>query len=399
MYLLFTAYIAANICDIHRMETEPMWIWEQPGWPSLHHRAAVLSGRLAAVAQAIGRLQGRIAVLGEPDRDRAALTALMADVVQSSAIEGEKLDVDAVRSSLARRLGVDDPKRARADRAVEGVVEMTLDATRNAHEPLTAERLKSWQAALFPTGRSGLVEIRVGKWRDDAHGAMQVVSGPIGRNRVHYQAPPARRLDAEIARFLDWCDADSTDPQLLKAGLAHLWLVTLHPFDDGNGRVARAVGDLMLSRNDGEPYRYYSVSAQIQREREAYYEILERTQRDGLDVTPWLEWFLDCMGRAVARADQELDRVLVKALFWQRVAHVVLNERQVKAINRILDEFEQPVTNRKWAALTGTSSDTALRDLSALVAAGVLERANAGGRSAAYWLVGVPLPRSELPDS
>ena len=375
------------------MNNDPVWIWEQPGWPELRYDHAALAGRLAAVALAVGRLQGRVSTLADPDRDRAALAALTADVLQSSAIEGEKLDLDAVRSSLARRLGVEDAQRARTDRHVEGVVEMNLDATRNAGAPLTAERLKSWQAALFPTGRSGLSEILVGQWRRDTDGPMQVVSGPLGNYRVHYEAPPAERLDSEVKRFVDWCEAPSGEPQLLRAGLAHLWLATIHPFDDGNGRVARAIGDLMLSRNDKEPYRYYSVSAQIQYEHDAYYEILERTQRGGLDVTPWLEWFLDCLSRAVARADQELDHVLVKALFWQRVAHVALSERQIKALNRVLDEFDQPVSNRKWAALTKTSSDTALRDLRALVDAGVLERAG-GGRSAAYWLVGVPLPEA-----
>jgi Fic family protein len=377
------------------MGTAALWIWQQTAWPELHYDTAALAGRLADVAQAMGRLQGRIGVLAGPDRDRAALAALLADVVQSSAIEGEKLDLDAVRSSLARRLGVEDSGRARADRNVEGVVEMTLDATQNARAPLNAKRLQAWQAALFPTGRSGLAEIRVGQWRDDAHGEMQVVSGPIGKSRVHYVAPPAVRLEEEMQRFLEWCEADSTEPQLLRAGVAHLWLVTLHPFEDGNGRVARALGDLMLSRNDGEPYRYYSVSAQIERERDAYYDILEKTQRGGLDVTPWLQWFLDCLGHAVARADQELDRVVMKAMFWQRVAHVPLGERQKKALNRVLDEFDQPVTNRKWAALTKTSSDTALRDLNSLVAAGVMERADAGGRSVSYWLVGVPLPGGE----
>ena len=375
------------------MGNDAHWIWEQPGWPELGYRHGMLAGRLSSVAQAIGRLQGRVATLAGPDRDRAGLAALTSDVLQSSAIEGEKLDLGAVRSSLARRLGVEDAKRARTDRHVEGVVEMNLDATRNADAALTIKRLKSWQAALFPTGRSGLSEIRVGRWRNDADGPMQVVSGPIGKHRVHYEAPPADRLDSEMKRFTDWCEAPSGEPHLLRAGLAHLWLVTLHPFDDGNGRVARAVGDLMLSRNDREPYRYYSVSAQIERERDAYYEILERTQRGGLDVTPWLEWFLDCLSRAVARADKELDRVLVKALFWQRIAHVALSERQMRALNRVLDEFDQPISNRKWAALTRTSSDTALRDLRALVDAGVLERAG-GGRSAAYWLVGVPLPEA-----
>lgn len=372
-----------------------MWIWEQPGWPALRYDAGALAVPLAGAAQALGHLHGRVAALREGDRDRAALEALAADVLDSSAIEGERLDVEAVRSSLARRLGVDDGRGMRADRHVDGVVEMTLDATRNAAAPLTAQRLQAWQAALFPTGRSGLSEIRVGRWRDDADGPMQVVSGPIGRQRVHFEAPPAERLDAEIASFLDWCEAPTGDHALLKAGLAHLWFVTVHPFEDGNGRVARAVGDLMLSRLDGEPYRYYSVSAQIQAEREAYYRILERTQCDGLDVTPWLAWFLDCLARAVRRADSELDRVLAKAMFWQRMAHVPLSERQAKALNRILDGFDRPVTNRKWAALTRTSSDTALRDLRALVEAGVLERTDAGGRSAAYWLVGVPMPGAD----
>jgi Fic family protein len=380
------------------MSGEPRWIWERKGWPALRYDSAALAEPLSTAAQAIGRLQGRISTLGSVDRDRAALAALSADVVQSSAIEGERLDVDAVRSSLARRLGVEDGSRARVDRHVDGVVEMNLDATRHAAAPLTAARLKSWQAALFPTGRSGLSAIRVGQWRDDADGPMQVVSGPIGRYRVHYEAPPAKRIEAEVTRFLAWCEKPSDEPFLLRAGIAHLWLVTLHPFEDGNGRVARAVGDLMLSRNDGEPYRYYSVSAQLQREREAYYDMLERTQRGDLDVTSWLAWFLDCLARAVARADRELDRVLVKALFWQRVAHVPLSERQAHALNRMLEEFQQPVTNRKWSALTKTSSDTSLRDLRALVEAGVLERADAGGRSAAYWLVGVPMPSGDSAD-
>lgn len=369
-----------------------MWIWEQPGWPGLRYDPGALAAPLADAARAIGRLHGRVAALRGSDRDRAALSALMADVLESSAIEGERLDVEAVRSSLARRLGVDVGGAARPDRHVEGVVEMTLDATRNAAAPLTAARLQAWQAALFPTGRSGLSELRVGCWRDDADGPMQVVSGPIGRQKVHFEAPPAGRLDAEIAQLLAWCEAPKGSDPLLDAGLAHLWFVTLHPFDDGNGRVARAVGDLMLSRSDGEPYRYYSVSSQIQAERDDYYRILESTQRDGLDVTPWLAWFLGCLARSVRRADAELDRVLVKALFWQRMAHVPLSERQMKALNKVLDEFDRPVTNRKWAALTRTSSDTALRDLRALVDAGVLEPAGGGGRSTAYWLAGVPRP-------
>ncbi|MCE7033363.1 Fic family protein [Lysobacter sp. GX 14042] len=377
------------------MSTGSPWIWQQSGWPELTFDAAALALPLETVAQAIGRLHGRVGVLHDADRDRAALAGLMHDVIESSAIEGERLDVEAVRSSLARRLGVDMGGAARMDRHADGVVEMTLDATRNAGAPLTAKRLQAWQAALFPTGRSGLSEIRVGQWRDDGDGPTQVVSGPIGRQRVHFEAPPAAVLDGEVAKFLEWVEAPSGTPGILRAGLAHLWFVTLHPVDDGNGRVARAVGDLMLSRADGEPYRYYSLSAQIQAERNAYYDILERTQRGGLDVTAWLSWFLRCLLRAVRRSDAELDRVLAKVLFWQRVADVPLTGRQVKALNKVLDEFEQPVTNRKWAALTRTSSDTALRDLRALVEAGVLERADTGGRSSAYWLKGIPPPRAE----
>lgn len=368
----------------------PHWIWQHPDWPAFRYDAAALASPLAEAAHAIGRLHGRIEVLQAPDRDRAALAGLMGDVLKSSAIEGERLDVDAVRSSLARRLGVDAGGGSVADRHVEGVVAMHLDATEQAVAPLTARRLKAWQAALFPTGRSGLSAVRTGEWRDDHAGPMQVVSGPHGRQTVHYEAPPAQRLEAEVARFLDWFEGPSQESPLIRAGLAHFWFVTLHPFEDGNGRVSRAIGDMALSRHDGMPYRYYSVSAQIQAERNAYYDRLESSQRGDLDVTAWLAWFLDCLARAVQRSTRELERVLHKALFWQRVAAVPLSERQARALNKVIDEFEQPITNRKWAALTRVSSDTALRDLKALVAAGVLEPASGAGRSAAYWLKGVP---------
>lgn len=368
------------------------WIWESPDWPAFRYDAAQLAAPLAEAALAMGRLHGRIASMQSGDRDGAALAALMADVLQSSAIEGERLDVDAVRSSLARRLGVDVGGTARADRHVDGVVEMTLDATERATEPLTVERLQAWQAALFPTGRSGLSRISVGAWRDDRDGPMQVVSGPIGKQAVHFEAPPAPRLQPEVDHFLAWFEGDATTHPLIRAGLAHFWFVTLHPFEDGNGRVTRAISDLVLSRHDGLRYRYYSLSAQLLASRDDYYAMLERTQRGGMDVTPWLAWFLRVLCRAVQRSEAELERVLVKALFWQRMAAVPLTERQAKALNRILDEFGSPVTNRKWAALTKVSRDTALRDLQALVDAGVLERLPGRGRSTAYWPVGVPRP-------
>lgn len=372
-----------------------MWIWEAPGWPGFTYDARRIGTLLADVAGTVGHLHGRLAALESGERDQAALAALMGDVLESSAIEGERLDVDAVRSSLARRLGVDVGGVAKVDREVEGVVAMTLDATENAAAPLTASRLKAWQAALFPSGRSGLLDVRAGEWRDDRDGPMQVVSGPHGRQTVHFQAPPAARLEAEVPRFLAWFEGPGDEHALVQAGLAHLWFVTLHPFEDGNGRVARAIGDMALSRHDGQRYRYYSVSAQIQAERQDYYDILERTQRGGLDVTAWLEWFFGCVGRTVRQSEARLERTLQKALFWRRVAAVSLNERQIKALNKVIDEFEQPITNRKWAALTRVSSDTALRDIKALVEAGVLEPSGAGGRSAAYWLKGIPGPHRE----
>ena len=307
-------------------------------------------------------------------------------MVKTSEIEGEQLNVEFVRSSIARKLGVDIGALAPVDRHVEGVVEMVLDATANCDASVSRERLFGWHAALFPTGYSGLAMIKVGGWRDDANGPMQVVSGPIGRQRVYFEAPPADRLEAEISRFLDWLNGPASEPPLLKAGLGHLWFVTLHPFDDANGRIARAIGDLLLARADGSPQRLYSLSAQIQRERKAYYDILERTQKSSLDVTEWLAWFLDTLHRAVDQAKHTLDAVLAKARFWQRWATTPLNERQVKLLNKLLDGFDGKLTSSKWAAIAKCSPDTALRDINDLLALGVLRKSHAGGRSTSYVL-------------
>ena len=341
---------------------------------------------MAAVSQAQGLLLGRLADLGVSLRAEATLATLTDDVVKTSAIEGEQLDTASVRSSVARRLGVDIGALAPVDRHVEGVVEMVLDATANCQAPVTRERLFGWHAALFPTGYSGLAAIRVGRWRDDASGPMQVVSGPVGRQRVHFEAPPAVRLEAETRRFLQWVNGDTSQPPLLKAGLGHLWFVTLHPFDDGNGRIARALGDLLLARADGSPQRFYSVSAQIQRERAAYYDMLERSQRQSLEVTEWLVWFLAVIQRAVGQARHTLDAVLVKARYWQRWATLPLNERQVKLLNRLLDGFEGHLTSSKWATIARCSQDTALRDINDLLARGVLRKSDSGGRSTRYEL-------------
>ena len=364
-----------------------MYVWELDDWPRWRWDDRTLSVPLAEVSRAQGVLLGRLADLGLAARERASLAALTEDVVDSAAIEGERLDPASVRSSIARRLGVDIGALAPADRRVEGMVETILDATVRSAAPVTGERLKAWQAALFPTGRSGLSEVATGRWRDDVGGPMQVVSGPTTRPRVHFEAPPAERLDAEMDRFTTWIESDTPEPALLKAGLAHLWLVTVHPFDDGNGRVARAVGDLMLARADGSPSRFYSVSAQVQRERRAYYEILERTQKGDLDVTGWLAWFLEMLGRSVASAEASLDGTLAKARFWRRWSDGPFNARQAKLLNRLLDGSDGRLTSRRWASMAHCSPDTALRDINALVRLGVLRRGEAGGRSTWYELV------------
>jgi len=364
------------------------YIWQTSDWPGWRYDLAALARPLADVSRAQGLLMGRLADVGMALRDQASLSALTEDVVKTSEIEGEQLNVESVRSSIARRLGVDIGALAPVDRHIEGVVEMVLDATANCNAPVTRDRLFGWHAALFPTGYSGLVRINVGGWRDDASGPVQVVSGPLGRQRVHFEAPPAAKLKSEIKHFLTWANGASSEPLLIKAGLAHLWFVTLHPFDDGNGRIARAVGDLFLARADGSTQRFYSLSAQIQRERKTYYDILERTQKGSLDVTEWLAWFLNTLHRSVDQSQHTLDAVLAKAQFWQRWAMTPLNERQVKLLNRLLDGFEGKLTSSKWATLAKCSMDTALRDITELLALGVLKKSVAGGRSTSYELNG-----------
>ena len=380
---------AANWVFNRRMNYgENRYIWQADDWPNWRYDLSALTWPLTEVNRAQGLLLGRLADVGLALRDQASLAALTEDVVKTSEIEGEVLNVESVRSSIARRLGVDIGAVAPVDRHVEGVVEMVLDATSRASSPLTAERLFGWHAALFPTGYSGMNKIAIGQWRDDSDGPMQVVSGPVGRRKIHYQAPPADALPAETAKFLAWANEESDEPMLIKAGLAHLWFVTLHPFDDGNGRIARAVGDLFLARADGSPQRFYSLSAQIQRDRKDYYDVLERTQKGTLDVTDWLSWFLGTLARAIASAQTTLDAVLVKARFWQRWAGTPLNERQVKLLNRLLDGFEGKLTSSKWAAIAKCSPDTALRDITQLLELGVLKKSPGGGRSTGYELAG-----------
>ena len=363
-----------------------LYVWQHPDWPQWRYQAESLMPLLAQVHQSLGHLMGRMRDQGMPSQDHANLEALTTDVLKTSEIEGEQFDAATVRSSIARRLGVDVGALMPADRHVDGVVEMILDATSLHATPLTAERLVAWHAALFPTRRSGLASIRVGTWRDDAEGPMQVVSGPMHRRRVHYEAPPAQQLPAEIADFLMWFETYQEVDPLIKAGLAHLWFVTLHPFDDGNGRIARAIGDMALARADQSKQRFYSLSAQIQKERKDYYDLLEKTQKGNLEATEWLSWFLSCLLRALQEADQVLTRVLMKANFWRQWAGTPLSERQVKVLNRMLDGFDGKLSNKKWAAIGKCSSDTALRDINDLVARGVLRRTQMAGRSTSYEL-------------
>ena len=368
-------------------EPPPLYLWQLPDWPTFHYDTAALTGPLAQAHRAQGQLMGRMSGLGLAQREQATLQVLTQEVIKTSEIEGERLSLPTVRSSIARRLGIDIGALAPTDRHLEGLVDMVLDATGHFDQTLTAERLFGWHAALFPTGFSGMARIRTGAWRDDATGPMQVVSGPPRRQKVHYQAPPAKTLAAQTKTFLRWFNAEkTTNDALIKAGLAHLWLVTLHPFDDGNGRISRAVGDMALARAEGTDQRFYSLSAQIQRERKQYYDRLEATQKGTMDVTAWLAWFLGCLLRAVQGADETLAAVLGKARFWQRWADVRMNERQTKLVNRLLDGFEAKLTTAKWAAIAKCSTDTALRDISDLLAHGVLRKLEGGGRSTGYEL-------------
>ncbi len=325
--------------------------------------------------------------LGFGLQKEAELETLTLDVLKSSEIEGEKLDPDQVRSSIARRLGLDAGATEPADGDVDGVVEMMLDATQSFAAPLTDERLFGWQSALFPTGRSGMRKIIVGAWRDDASGPMQVVSGPVGKETVHYEAPAAAQLPDEMARFLAWANAADRTDAVLKAALAHLWFVTVHPFDDGNGRIARAIADWQLARSEKSAQRFYSMSAQIRHERTDYYDILERTQKGTLDVTPWLEWFLRCLGRAFDDTETTLGAVLRKARFWERTARLAINDRQRLALNRLLDGFTGKLTTKKWAVVAKCSHDTALRDIQGLIDLRLLKKDEGGGRSTSYSLV------------
>ena len=369
------------------------YIHQLAQWPEFHWNYDVFADKLAQVRHSQGRLLGRMESFGFHFQQESLLKTLTSDVVKTSEIEGEQLDTEQVRSSLARRLGIEIAALKPSDRHVDGVVEMLLDATGSYQAPLTPERLFAWHRSLFPTASSGMRRIRTGQWRDDAQGPMQVVSGALGRERIHFEAPPANLIDKEMAAFFDWFNRPNDTDWVLKAARAHLWFLTIHPFEDGNGRIARAIADLALARSEQSAQRYYSMSAQIRIERGGYYSILESSQKGLMDITPWLNWFLDCLGHAIASAQSTLDGVLNRAKFWESIqdsGDFALNERQRHMLNRLLDGFTGKLTTTKWAALARCSQDTALRDILPLVERRILIRGAGGGRSTSYELAPQP---------
>lgn len=363
-----------------------MWIYEYRNWPNFTWDRESLAQSLITVRHKQGKLLGRMEGLGFDFKQEASLNILTTDILTSSAIEGKTLNPEEVRSSIARRLGLDIGELISAGRDVEGIVEMMLDATQNFQKPLTAKRLFDWHAALFPTGRSGMHKITVGAWRPEEAGPMQVVSGPMGREKIHFEAPPAVKLNKEMKQFLSWLESDQKIDPALKTGIAHLWFVTIHPFEDGNGRIARAIADMMLARADGVKDRFYSMSARIEAERKSYYAELERQQRNDTDITPWLTWFLECLERAIDGADEILADVLYKAEFWRFVNKQPVNERQRLILNKMLGDFKGHLNTSKYAKLAKCSNDTALRDIRDLVNRSVLIQNPSGGRSTSYRL-------------
>lgn len=365
-----------------------VYIHQLPHWPKFSWNQESLTPLLTYIRNRQGRLMGRMEAMGFQLKAEANLKTLTLDVLKSSEIEGELLDVEQVRSSIARKLGLDIAGLVPTDRYVDGVVEMLLDATQNYQHPLSADRLYGWHAALFPTGRSGMHKITVGAWRDNTKDdPMQVVSGALGKEKVHFEAPIADRLEAEMKQFIDWFNEDIYLDPVIKAAVAHLWFITIHPFDDGNGRIARAIADMLLSRADESAQKFYSMSAQIRIERKQYYEILESTQKGSMDITEWLTWFLHCLDHALEANTEILSGVLKKARFWEKHATTILNMRQQNILNMLLDGFEGKLNSSKWAKINKTSSDTALRDIQDLINKNILVKEVDGGRSTSYILI------------
>ena len=363
-----------------------MYIYQNANWPNFIWDNKSLLIPISKVRNLQGKLIGKMEAIGFSLREEAMLETLTLDVLKSNEIEGDILNPNQVRSSIARRLGMNISGLIPSDRYVDGVVEMMLDATQKYKQSLTKERLYNWHAALFPTGRTGIHKITVANWRKDENGPMQVVSGPIGKEKMHYQAPPAKLVDNEISSFLEWFNSETAIEPVIKSGLAHLWFVTIHPFDDGNGRIARAIADMQLARADMTNQRFYSMSAHIERQKKKYYDILEKTQKGSMNITGWLQWYCGCLNRALETTDETLINVLNKAKFWEKHSATIINERQKLMINKLLDNFFGKLNTSKWAKITKCSQDTALRDIQDLIEKGILIKESGGGRSTSYKL-------------
>jgi len=364
-----------------------MYVHERKGWPDFTWNNEQLLQTLAEVRHQQGKLLGKMEGLGFKQQEEVSLQTLTEDVIKSSAIEDEYLPMDQVRSSIARRLGLNIAGMVHSERGVDGVVEMMMDATQHFESPLTNKRLFGWHSALFPTGKSGMYPITVGSWRSAKNDPMQVVSGPMGKEQIHFVAPYASRLTTEMSRFLQWFNSFHDIDSLLKAAIAHLWFVTVHPFEDGNGRIARAIADMQLSRSDNSRQRFYSMSSQIRIDRKEYYALLEKTQRGNLDITPWLSWFLQCLHRAISHSEDRLADVLTRSKFWEKNNNVDFNSRQRMMLTKLLDDFEGKLTSSKWARMAKCSQDTSLRDIQDLVEKKILEKEPGGGRSTSYRLI------------
>ncbi|MFT4522928.1 MAG: Fic family protein [Bacteroidia bacterium] len=363
------------------------YIHQKEGWPSFTWKSEELESLLAQVRNIQGKLVGRMEVLDVELRGEADLETLTLDGLKSSEIEGELLDVQQVRSSFAKRLGIHIKNSVYSERDVEGLADMIFDATKNHSVQLTENRLFGWHESLFSRGKSGLIKIKVGTWRTDSTGPMQLVSGALGKEKVHFEAPASNRVAAEMKAFLKWFNAPQCIDPVFKAGLAHLWFVTIHPFEDGNGRITRALTDLLLAKADGLNQRFYSMSAQIRKERKAYYHILEKTQQGSLDVTAWLHWFLNCLQKAIKTSNQTLEGVLFKHRFWNKHSTTILNKRQGRMLAKLLEGFDGKLYSSKWAKMCKCSADTALRDIQDLMKKGILQKEEAGGRSTNYELI------------
>jgi Fic family protein len=364
-----------------------LYIYQQYDWPNFRWDSKSIILPLSTVRHLQGKLVGKMEVLGFKLRKEAVLETLTNEVLKSSEIEGQILDLDQVRSSIARRLGIEVSGLVPSDRNVDGIVEMMLDATQNYNKMMTPDRLFGWHSALFPSGRSGMYKIIAGRWRDDSTGPMQIVSGAMGKEKVHYQAPPAREIRKEMKSFLSWFNKGPEEDLILKSAIVHLWFITIHPFEDGNGRIARALSEMLLTRSDNAPQRFYSMSAQIRSRRKDYYNILEKTQKGTLDINEWLVWYLKCLEDALNSSDVILSKVLYKHKFWTKFASEISNNRQILLINKLLDNFTGQLTTSKWAKIAKCSQDTALRDIQDLLNKKILQKNPSGGRSTNYKLI------------